>query len=84
MDVALHVTLGHLTAGAGLVLPGSPSAFCTCSLVPVNTALLWGSFQHVLSAVLSVHLAWSCKESQESKILSLLLWGDQERTALLG
>lgn len=42
MDVALHVSLGYVTAGVGAVLPGSPLGFCTHSIVPVNTALLWG------------------------------------------
>lgn len=65
MDVALHVTLGHVTAGVGAVLPSSPSGFCPHSFVPVNAALLWGSFQ--LSAVLPVHLAWCCKALQRIK-----------------
>lgn len=85
MDVALHVTLGHVTAGAGAVLPSSPSGFCTPSIVSVNTALLWASFQ--LSAVLPLHLAWCCKALQrikaDIKILSVLVGEHQERRALL-
>lgn len=65
MDVALHVTLGHVTAGAGAVPPSPPSGFCTHSTVPVNTAWLWGSFQ--LSAVLTVHLIWWFKGLQRVK-----------------
>lgn len=67
MDVALHVTLGHVTAGVGAVLPSSPSSQAQSphSFVPVNTALLWGSFQ--LSAVLPVHLAWCCRAFQRIK-----------------
>lgn len=55
------------------------------SFVPVNSALLWGSFQ--LCAVLPVHLARYCKALQRIKAGSkdpvTTAVGDQQRTALL-
>lgn len=65
MDVALHVSFGYVTAGVGAVLPGSPSGFCTHSIVPVNRVLLWGFIS--VYAVLSVHLSWCCEALQRIK-----------------
>lgn len=65
-DVAVHVTLGHVTAGVGAVLPASPWA-------SHPQLCAWGSVQ--LAAVLPVHLTWCVKPSKESKIVSALLWG---------
>lgn len=84
MEVALHVTLECVPAGVGAV-SACPSGFCTHSFVPVNSALLWGSFQ--LGAVLPVHPACCEKPSKESKLASKIVSiavGDQERAALLG
>lgn len=85
MNVALHVSLGYITAGVGAVLPGSPSGFCTHSIVPVNTALLWGFFS-VCAECCPVTSPGVVKPSKESKLASKILsvvWVDQGRTALL-
>lgn len=84
MDVALHVTLGHVTAGVGAVLPSSPSGFCP-QLCASKHSLALGLVS--LSAVLPVHLAWGCKALQRIKAGSkdsvTAAVGDQQRTALL-
>lgn len=80
-DVAVHVTLGHVTAGVGAVLPASPWASAPTALC-LDHSLALGFSSAGCCPASAPHLV--CEALQRIKDCVSSAVGDQERAALLG